>query len=386
MSDDANTYDASRIRVLEWPEAVRKRPGMYIGSTGERGLEHMVYEVADRAVNEILAGTGGSVDITLMPDGGVCVADDGPGIPVDAAGDVAEPGLKARLTRMSVGARPIGRRDVTLPYGADLSIVNALSSRLTAEVRRDGARWVLEYERGEAVTPPTESGAATGSGTTITFRPDAEIFTTAAYSFDRLAERFRELAFLYRELDISLTDRRGPGEGATVRYRFVGGVRDFVAFLDDSAAVRAAADIVHVEREDSRMAGTLEVALRWGGSTEERVRGFANSRPTVGGTHVEGFRDGLTAALTAYARERGLLTATDPDLGMDRIGVGLTAVVSVKLDAPEFEGSTRAVLGNSPVCACVREAVRERLAGWLGEHPEAALGLVERVVRRSGGG
>lgn len=373
MSNDAGTYDASHIRLLHGAEAIRARPGMYIGSTGELGLNHMVCEVVDRAVNEILAGGGGSVDITFLPDGAVCVADDGLGVS----------DLEGLLTRMSVGVRPVGRREVTLLHGAELSIVNALSSRLTAEVRRDGVRWVQEYARGEAVTSLTESGAAVGSGTTLTFRPDAEIFTTTEHSFDGSAERCRELAFLYRELQISLTDRRGPGRPGSTRYRFPGGTRDFVAFLDDSATAATSMDIVHVECEDARMAGTLEVALRWGGSTEERVRGFANSRPTVGGTHLMGFRDGLTAALTAYARERGLLTATDPDLDMDRIGVGLIAVVSVKLDGPEFEGSTRRVLGNSPVRACVRDAVRDRLGRWLGEHSEVALGLVERIVRRS---
>ncbi|WP_439680559.1 ATP-binding protein [Embleya sp. MST-111070] len=378
VSNDAGTYDASQIRLLHGAEVIRARPGMYIGSTGERGLNHMVCEVVDRAVNEILAGAGagGSVDITLLPDGVVCVADDGPGVP----------DLESLLTRMSVGARPFGRRDVTLLHGAELSIVNALSSRLTAEVRRDGVRWVQEYARGEAVTPVTESGAATGSGTILTFRPDPEIFTTTEQAFDDLAERCRELAFLYRELHISLTDRRGPGEPRSTRYRFPGGARDFVAFLDDSASAATSTDIVHVECEDARMAGTLEVALRWGGSTEECVRGFANSRPTIGGTHLVGFRDGLTAALTAYAREQGLLTATDPDLDMDRIGVGLTAVVSVKLDGPEFEGSTRQTLGNSLVRACVRDAVRDRLGRWLDEHPEAAVGLVERIARRSSRG
>ncbi|WP_327732665.1 ATP-binding protein [Streptomyces nojiriensis] len=213
MSEEDTRYDASHIQVLEGWEAVRKRPGMYIGSTSERGLRHMVFEVADRAVNEVLAGRAASVDVTLTPDGGVCVADDGPGIPIDGTGPVGGPGLEALLTQIQAGAGAGGRHDVTAGF-CDLgpAVVNALSRRMTAEVRREGARWVQEYARGVAATPLTKVGTAAGSGTTIAFWPDADIFGATEFSFDGLEERFRELAFLNQGLEISLTDLRRPDE------------------------------------------------------------------------------------------------------------------------------------------------------------------------------
>ncbi|WP_199828526.1 hypothetical protein [Streptomyces sp. WM6372] len=311
MSEEATSYDASNIQVLEGWEAVRKRPGMYIGSTSERGLRQMVFEVADRAVNEVLDGRAASVDVTLTPDGGVCVADDGPGIS----------------------------------------------------------------------TPLTEAGAATGSGTTIAFWPDADIFGAAEFSFDGLVERFRELAFLNQGLEISLTDLRRPDDSCSVRLRFPGGARDFVAFLDGHSAASAPMDTIAFEHEDPRMAGVMKVAFRWCSCPEKRVRSFANSRPTVDGTHAVGFRDGMRAAVIAYAREQGLLTATDPDFDADRISEGLTAVVSVKLDRPEFEGSTRGVLGNAEVRDCVGQAVQDHLGRWLKDDPERAAAVIDRIVQ-----
>ena len=382
MSDDANRYDATSITVLHGWEAVRKRPGMYVGSIRERGLHQSVFEVVDQAVNEVLAGRASSVDVTLAPDGGVSVADDGPGVPVEAAGDTGGPGLEALLTRMHAGAVPGGRSALSSGlFGLGPCVTNALSSRLTAEVRRDGARWVQEYTRGVAIAPPTAMGPAAGSGTTITFLPDSEIFETVECSFAVLAERFRELAFLNQGLGISLTDARPPGEPRSVRFRFPGGARDFVAFLDAPAGTPVHPDVIAFEWEDLRMDGTAEVALRWCTSRDERVRGFANSHPTPGGgTHVVGFRDGAAAAINAYARERHLLTDADPDLSADRIGEGLTGVVSVKLDHPEFEGATRGVLGNVAVRSCVRETVREHLGRWLEGHPELAAAIVGRIV------
>lgn len=381
MSDEAIKYDASNIQVLTGLEAVRKRPGMYIGSTGERGLHQMVFEAADRAVNEVLTGRAGSVGVTLMADGGVRVADDGPGIPFGAAEDVDGPGLEALLTDLSAGRRPGDRRAVTL-FGMGPAVTNALSSRLTAEVRREGVRRGQEYACGVALAPPAAAGPATGSGTTITFWPDATLFETTECSFAVLAEYFRELAFLNRGLDVSLTDERPPGSPQTARFRFLGGVRDFVVSLGVRAGAHLHTDVIGFEQEDPRMAGTMEVALRWFGSRQERVRSFVNSTATpYGGTHEAGLRDGVAAALDAYARARGLLTAADPGLGADRIGEGLTAVVSVKLDHPEFVGAARGELGNGPVRACVGEAVREHLGVWLEQHPEQAVHVITEILR-----
>ncbi|MET9694406.1 ATP-binding protein [Streptomyces sp. NPDC006514] len=382
MSEEHTGYDASHIQVLEGWEAVRKRPGMYIGSTSERGLRHMVFEVADRAVNEVLAGRAASVAVTLTPDGGVRVADDGPGIPIDETGPAGGPGLEALLTHMQAGAVAEGRHDVTAGFcGLGPAVVNALSRRMTAEVRREGVRWVQEYARGVAATPLTKVGTATGSGTTIAFWPDADIFGATEFSFDGLEERFRELAFLNQGLKISLTDLRRPDEPSSVRHRFPGGTRDFVDFLDVHAAASAPMDTVAFECEDPRMGGVMEVAFRWCSCPDERVQSFANSRPTVGGTHAVGFRDGMVAAITAYAREQGVLTPMDPDFGADRIGEGLTAVVSVKLDRPKFEGSTRSVLGNSEVRDCVGQAVQDQLGRWLKEDRERAAAVIDQIVQ-----
>ncbi|MFJ1594905.1 DNA gyrase subunit B [Kitasatospora albolonga] len=383
VSEEVTGYDASRIQVLEGWEAVRKRPGMYVGSTGEYGLSRMVFEVADRAVNEVLADRATSVDITLTPDGGVCVADDGPGVPIDGTEGACGPGLEALLTRMRTGTGTGGRRDVPLSFcGAGPGVVNALSRRMTAEVRRDGGRWVQEYARGVAVTPVTEVGTATGSGTVIALWPDAEIFGATEISFDGLEETFRELAFLNRGLDISLSDLRRPDGPRSVRLRFPGGTRDFVDFLDGCTTASAPGDTIAFEHDDSRMSGVIKVAFRWCGCPGERVRSFANSRPTKDGTHEAGFRDGVTAAVTAYAREQGLLTPTDPgfatDFATDRIGEGLTAVVSVKLDRPDFAGPTRGVLGNADVRACVGDAVQDHLGRWLREHPQQAAAVISR--------
>ncbi|MFB7374811.1 DNA gyrase subunit B [Streptomyces sp. NPDC056222] len=380
MSEETTRYDASHIQVLEGWEAVRKRPGMYIGSTGERGLQHMVFEVANRAVNEVLAGRASTVEVTLTPDGGVRVADDGPGVPFGEAGGTGGPGLEALLTSMQTGAGPGGRHDAELGFcGMGPFVVNALSRRMTAEVRREGIRWVQAYARGVAITPPSEAGMATGSGTVIAFWPDPDIFETVECPFGALAERFRELALLNRSLEISLTDRRRPDESRSVRFRFPGGARDFVTLLDARTTAPAPTETIAFEFEDPRMAGEVEVAFRWSDSREERVRSFANSRPTIGGSHEQGFRDGVAAAINTYARKQLLLTATDPDLGAERIGEGLTAVVSVKLDHPEFEGSTRGVLGNPSVRTCVGEAVQEHLGTWLEGHPEQASAVVGRI-------
>ncbi|TRV81119.1 DNA gyrase subunit B [Streptomyces sp. 130] len=319
---------------------------MYIGSTSELGLRQMVFEAVGRAVDEVLAGPAASVDITLTPDGGVCVADGGTGVPVYETEGADGPGLEALLTHVQAGVSTRSRHEVTIGFcSVGLAVVNALSRRMTAEVRREGVRWVQEI------------------------------------SFHGLEERFRELAYLNRGLEITLTDLRRPDESHSVRLHSPGGTRDFVDFLDGHTAARAPVETIAFERDDPRMAGEMDIAFRWCSCPDERVRSFANSRPTIGGTHMAGFRNGTAAAVTAYARAQGLLTPTDPDIGADRIGAGLTAVVSVKLDRPEFEGATRGVLGNSEVRDRVERAVRDHLGRWLKEDPERAAAVIDRIVR-----
>ncbi|MER6625452.1 DNA gyrase subunit B [Streptomyces sp. NPDC000931] len=383
MSEGASRYDATHVAVLEGREAIRKRPGMYVGSTGVRGLHHMLFEVVGWSVNGVLAGGGGCVDVTLTPDGGVRVTDDGPGVPVEAAGDVGGDGLETLLTRPYAGSGPGCRRTVNWSaFGMGPCVTNALSSRLTAEVRRGQVRWVQEYVRGAAVAPPAAAGPATGGGISIAFWPDGGIFDTTEWSFAVLAERFREVALLNRGLSISLTDERPRGGPRSVRFQFSGGPGDFVALLDAETGAHVPPDIIAFEREDARMAGTVEVALSWRGLGEERIRAFADSVPTPGGgTHADGFRAGVTAAVNTYARRRGLLTAADPDLTTDHIGKGLTAVVSVKLDSPEYQGATRGELGGATVHDCVEQAVREHLGTWLARQPERAADLIGCITR-----
>ncbi|MFD5367263.1 DNA gyrase subunit B [Streptomyces sp. NPDC127103] len=390
MSDAARTYEAGRIQVIEGLEAIRKRPGMYVGSTGPRGLHQMVCEALSPGVHGALARGAGSVDVTLTSDGGVRVADDGPGVPFASAGDASPPGLEAQLTRVYAGWEPGSGRVLRLAlFGVGLSTVNALSSRLVAEVRRDGVREVQEYARGVALAPPSPAGPATGSGTTLTFWPDADMFETTDCSYEALAESLRALALLNRGLRLSLTDERSPAGAVTER--FEGGLRDFVAFLETAAeGAPVHPDILAFEVEDPRMAGTVEAALRWrdaGDSGGTVVRSFANSGPThEGGAHVEGFRAGLAAALTAYARERRLLTAADPDPDADRVCAGVTAVVSVKLDRVEYSGATRTLLGGAEVRSCVEEAVRAHVGTWLERHPQQASAVVRRIVGAEGRG
>ncbi|MEU3726927.1 DNA gyrase subunit B [Streptomyces sp. NPDC031705] len=383
MSEDGTAYDASHIKVLHGPEAIRLRPAMYVGSTGERGLHRVVLDVAHRAVNEVLAGRATAVEVTLLPDGWVRISDDGPGLPVEAAGDTGRPSLEALLARRHTATQPVGRHAVAMTFfGVGLCVTNALSSRLRTEVRRGGVRWVQDYARGTALAPPRPAGPTTGSGTTIGFRPDADVFGDHPCSFEVLAERFGELAFLNRDLDIVLTDRRPPGRPRRRRFRCPDGVREYVALLDAGAGTPVHPDVICFEQEDPRMEGTLEVALRWNGSREERVRSFANSSPTPsGGTHVDGFREGLAAALTACARDRLLPAPAAPGLSADRIGVGLTAVVSLKLDRPELSGPTNSLLANTAVRACVAEAVRQHLRTWWEEHPGQAAAVAAGIPR-----
>ncbi|MEF9915352.1 DNA gyrase subunit B [Streptomyces sp. P5-A9] len=385
VSGERMGYDAVRIDELEGREAVRKRPGMWVGSTGERGLHEMVLQVVGWSVNRALAGAGeSSVDVTLTHDSGVRVVGNGPDGPFATDANTGGRGLEALLTRRSADERD-GRHLAHVSHGGDtgLFVANALSSRLTAEEQRGETCRVQEYARGVAATLPAATESLAATKTIIAFWPDTEIFETTRCSFAMLAERFRQVAFLNRGLGISLTDERPAGGARAVSFRFPDGVRDFVAALDAETGAVLHPDIIGFEREDSRMAGTMEVAMLWSGSGQEQIRSFANSRATrQGGTHVDGFRDGVRAAVTAYARERGLLAADD-DPSADRITKGLTAVVSVKLDRPEYLGATHELLGNTDVRGCVRQAVREHLGNWLEEQSEHATQVVDPILRNT---
>ncbi|WP_282205161.1 DNA topoisomerase subunit B [Kitasatospora fiedleri] len=333
-------YSAAHIQVLEWPEVVRKRPGMYTGSTGVRGLHQLLYEALDPAADALLLGRASRIEIALTADGGVRITHDG------HLDDLPE-----RLTRFWTPQRPAVRRLHLSLFALGPSVVNALSVRLVAEEHRDGAVLRQEYARGERVTPPTETGPTDRNGTDLTFHPDPEVFETVVFHYDTVAAHLDELALLNRELDFTLTDERTtpPRVGC---FHHPGGPADFTTRLggDPAATLTAAA-------EDERMGGTVDLALSWTG--RGGIRCYANSRRTSGGTHLEGFHDGLRAALLPYPGEHALRAAL----------AELTAVVSVKLDDPHYEGSTHETLGNHPVRARVAETVRRAVEAWLVEHP-----------------
>ncbi|MEV8449136.1 DNA gyrase subunit B [Streptomyces parvus] len=383
MTGGRSEYGAARVTEVEGRELMRKRPGMYVGSTGVYGLHQLVYEVASRSVNEILASGGGCVDVTLTRDGGIRIADDGPGIPFEAAGEArVGDGLETLLTRPETELRPGGRNTVRWSvYGVGPCAATVMSSRLTAEVRCGGVRRVQEYARGVALAPPAAAGPATDTGTTIAFWPDPDIFDTVECSFAVLAGRVREVALLNRGLTLSLTDERPVGGTRSVSFRYPDGAADFVALLD-AETERVLPEVIAFEWEDERMAGIAEVALSWRSAREERVRSFANSAPTPeGGTHEDGFRTGVAAALTEHALRHGLLKPDEPGLGADRVGEGLTAVVSVRLDRPEHHGPTGARLGGATVRDGVEQGVREHLGSWLDRHPERAAAVIGRITR-----
>ncbi|GLW55778.1 hypothetical protein [Kitasatospora phosalacinea] len=328
-------YSAAHIQVLEGLEAVRKRPGMYIGSTGERGLHHLLYEALDPAADAVLLGLASRLDVTLTADGGARIAHDGR----------PEDELPQRLTTCWTPPRPHGSRISVSFFAVGLFVVNALSVRLTAVEHRDGVTVHHAYARGELLTGPTETGPTDRTGTVITFHPDPEVFETLSFDHDTVAGRLHELAFLNRELDITLTDERTTPP-RTERFHHPAGLRDFTTHLGGDPA-----DTLGLTTTDEEMGGTLDVALSWTG--HGGVRGYANSRRTGEGTHLQGFRDGLAAALHR------------PDLPPE-----LTAVVSVKLDDPHYEGCIRDVLANHPVHARTATAVQRAVETWMTQHPE----------------
>jgi len=377
------SYDASAITVLEGLDAVRKRPGMYIGSTGERGLHHLVYEVVDNSVDEAMAGHASTITVTLRADGGVTVVDDGRGIPVDEHPVEKKPALEVVLTVLHAGGK-FGGGGYQVSgglHGVGVSVVNALSTRLDVEVRRDGYVWRQSYAHG-VPTAPLERGEATdGHGTTLTFWADPDIFETTHYDMATLARRFQEMCFLNRGLSITLVDERPRAaadensdnpEPTEVSFRYDGGISDFVRHLNASKGAGNPTVIEigsEIEGEEvQRMAA--EVAMQWNSGFAESVHTFANTINTIeGGTHEEGFRAALTSLVNKFARDWGVLKEKDANLTGEDVREGLTAIVSVKLTEPQFEGQTKSKLGNTEMKTFVQKLVNDQLGAWFESNP-----------------
>jgi DNA gyrase subunit B len=376
-------YTAKDITVLEGLEPVRLRPGMYIGSTGPRGLHHLVYEVVDNSVDEALADRNELVEVTLHPDNSVTVRDTGAGIPVEVIPEQGLSALTVVLTKLHAGGKfgGDGYKVSGGLHGVGVSVVNALSEWLTAEVRRDGKIYRQEFARGEPTTDMVVDGKTTkaDTGTTISFLPDAEVFEEVELSAPTLTQRLRETAFLTRGLRIVLDDQRAEGE--RVEFHYEGGIRDFVAY------VNAAKDAVHkhiVYFEGESEQGAVEVAMQWNSSYQESVYTFANNINThEGGTHLSGFKAALTGTLNKYARDKGLLKEKEENLDGEDVREGLAAVISVKLREPQFEGQTKTKLGNPGVRGLVEQTVNQRLAEFLEENPTDARQIIQKAVAAS---
>jgi DNA gyrase subunit B len=374
------TYDARSITVLEGLEAVRKRPGMYIGSTGERGLHHLVYEVVDNAVDEALAGYADTIVVTLLADGGVRCVDNGRGIPVDKHPVEKRPAVEVVLTTLHAGGKFDGKSYAVSGglHGVGVSVVNALSNRLEVEIKRDGFVWTQAYLDGGRPAAALKKGAATkATGTTVTFWADPTIFETTQYSFETLARRLQEMAFLNAGLSITLRDERDEVPTEVV-YHYKGGLEDFVKHLN--ATKQSVHDsVIHFNADGEGMA--LEVAMQWNGTYAESVYTFANTINThEGGTHEEGFRAALTRVVNDFARKQKILKDKEDNLTGDDIREGLTAIVSVKLAQPQFEGQTKTKLGNTEAKSFVQKACNEWLESWFERNPREGKTVVQKAA------
>ena len=372
------SYDAGSITVLEGLEAVRKRPGMYIGSTGERGLHHLVYEVVDNAVDEALAGYCDTIDVTLLSDGGVRVYDNGRGIPVDEHPVEHRPAVEVVMTTLHAGGKFDGQSYAVSGglHGVGVSVVNALSMMLEVEVHRDGYVWTQGYERGDPMGPLVRGASAADTGTTITFWPDDAIFETTEWSYETLSRRLQEMAFLNKNLAISIVDER-QAETRSAKYQYAGGIADFVRYIN------ASKDAIHgsvIDFEEEADGIAVEIAMQWSSAYTESVHTFANTINTAeGGTHEEGFRAALTAIVNRYAREQKLLREKDDNLTGDDVREGLTAIVSVKLAEPQFEGQTKTKLGNTEAKSFVQKACNDHLRDWFDRNPGEAKEIINKA-------
>ncbi|MFG2171468.1 novobiocin-resistant DNA topoisomerase (ATP-hydrolyzing) subunit B [Streptomyces niveus] len=391
------SYDADAITVLDGLDAVRKRPGMYIGSTGERGLHHLVQELVDNSVDEALAGVADRIDVTVLSDGGVRVVDNGRGIPVGMHPVEKRPAVEVVLTVLHAGGK-FGGGGYTVSgglHGVGLSVVNALSARLSAEIWTDGHRWTQDYRDGAPTAPLVRQEATSRTGTSLTFWADGSIFETTDYSFETLARRFQEMAFLNRGLTLTLTDERAAARATaaadevdpdpaakTVSYRYDGGITDFVAYLNSRKGEPVHPSVVTIAADDTERLLSAEIALQWNGQYTDSVYSYANAIHThEGGTHEEGFRTALTTVVNRYARDKKLLREKDANLAGEDIREGLTAIISVKLREPQFEGQTKTKLGNTEVRTFVQKIVHEHLTDWFDRNPNEAADIVRKAVQ-----
>jgi len=377
--EEVQSYEARDIQVLEGLEAVRRRPGMYIGSTDVRGLHHLVWEVVDNSVDEALAGACDRIEISIHPDGSVTVVDNGRGIPVEIHEQTGRSALEVVHTILHSGAKfgAGGYKVASGLHGVGVSAVNALSEWLEVEVKRDGKLYTQRYERGVPVTPVKAIGKAKGTGTKTTFLPDSEIIQTFNYKFDALVQRFREMAFLTRGLTIRFLDERDERE---MSFYFEGGITSFVRYLNKNRNVLHSP--IHVEkRVDSAL---VEAAIQYTDGYAESVYAFANNINTVdGGTHLTGFRSALTRTLNDYARRNSLLKDNEPNFTGEDTREGLTAVISIKLTDPQFESQTKAKLGNAEVKGQVESVLSEALSRFLEENPRQAKAIIEKCLTAS---
>lgn len=394
-------YDASAITVLEGLDAVRKRPGMYIGSTGERGLHHLVQEVVDNSVDEALAGHADTIDVTILADGGVRVIDNGRGIPVGIHPVEKKPAVEVVLTVLHAGGKFGGGGYAVSGglHGVGVSVVNALSTKLAVDIRTDGYRWTQDYKLGVPTAPLAKHEPVEDSGTTVTFWADPDVFETTEYSFETLARRFQEMAFLNKGLTIKLTDERDSAkatagadsaeatddeaaEARTVTYHYEGGIVDFVKYLNSRKGEMIHPTVIDVEAEDKERMLSAEIAMQWNSQYTEGVYSFANTIHThEGGTHEEGFRAALTGLVNRYAREKKLLREKDDNLTGEDIREGLTAIISVKLGEPQFEGQTKTKLGNTEAKTFVQKVVHEHLTDWFDRNPNEAADIIRKGIQ-----
>jgi DNA gyrase subunit B len=377
-----SSYTGKDIQVLEGLEAVRKRPGMYIGSTGPKGLHHLVYEVIDNSVDEALQGFCTSIDVTIHPDCSVTVIDNGRGIPVDNVPKYRKPAVEVVLTVLHAGGKfgGSGYKVSGGLHGVGVSVVHALSERLDVEVKRDGKIWTQTYEYGRPKTPLKAGAKTKTTGLTVTFWADPEIFETTDYDYDTLATHMRETAFLNKNVKLTLTDEREL-EPRREEFRYSGGIVDFVKYITGGKESLNAKPI-YFESEGEE--GVVEVALQWNTGYSEATLAFANNINThEGGTHLEGFKNALTRTINDYSRRQGILKEKDENLSGEDIREGMVAVISVKLREPQFEGQTKTKLGNTEMRGFVQQVVTQGLSEYLEEHPKPARAIVGKACQAS---